>query len=156
MPENNIEQEAEKFAWIQYYYDLSVHQAKVEAKLAKPEEAPKEPTLSSDYFENKEAKEKMVKKYQEARAKGKFSSASKLSTTKDVQEGVKKLIDNSEYKDAYNSLNPNKVEDIGAIQAMNTYFNDLYQYNITPAPGKEPKASDYFYKDYKGKIAPVK
>jgi hypothetical protein len=155
MTEDNIEQEAEKFAWIQYYYDLAVHQAKVEAKLAKPEDAPKEPSMSSDYFERKEAVEKMIKKYQEARAKGKFSSASKLSTTKDVQEGVQQLIDNSEYKDVYNSLDPNNIENIGAIKAMNAYFNDLYQYNVTPVPGKEPKASNYFKKDYKGKITPV-
>jgi len=155
MPEGNIEQEAEKFAQIQYYADLAKHQAKVEAKLAKPEDAPKEPTLSSDYFENKEAKEKMVKQYQEARAKRKFSSASKLSTTRDIQEGIQQLIDNSEYKDVYNSLNPNKVENIGAIKAMNAYFNDLYQYNVTPVMGKEPKAKDYFYKDSNGKITPV-
>lgn len=155
MPEGNIEQEAEKFAQIQYYADLAKHQAKVEAKLAKPEDAPKEPTLSSDYFENKEAKEKMVKQYQEARAKRKFSSASKLSTTRDVQEGIQQLIENSEYKDTYNSLDPNKVENIGAIKAMNAYFNDLYQYNVTPVPGKQPKARDYFYKDYNGKITPV-
>jgi hypothetical protein len=155
MPEDNIEQEAEKFAWVQYYHDLAVHQAKVEAKLAKPEDAPKEPSMSSDYFESREAKEKMVQKYQEARATGKFSSASKLSTSKDVQEGVQKLIENSEYKDTYKALYPNKVEDIGGIQAMNAYFNDLYKYNVTPVPGKEPKASDYFKKDYKGKITPV-
>ena len=155
MPENNIEQEAEKFAQIQYYADLAKHQAKVEAKLAKPEEAPKEPSLSSDYFESREAKEKMVEKYQAARATGKFSSASKLSTSKDVQEGVQKLIENNEYKDTYKALDPNKVEDIGGIQAMNAYFNDLYKYNVTPVPGKEPKASDYFKKDYKGKITPV-
>jgi hypothetical protein len=155
MPENNIEQEAEKFAQIQYYADLAKHQAKVEANLAKPEDAPKEPSMSSDYFESREAKEKMVKKYQEARATGKFSSASKLSTAKDVQDGVQKLIESSTYKDSYNALDPNKVEDIGAIKAMNAYFNDLYQYNVTPAPGKEPKEKDYFYKDYKGKITPV-
>lgn len=155
MPEDNIEQEAEKFAWIQYYYDLSVHQAKVEAKLAKPEDAPKEPVLSNNAVERKEQLEKMVKQYQEARAKGKFSSASKLSTTKDLQEGVQQLIDNSQYKDMYNSLDPNKVENIGAIKAMNAYFNDLYQYNITPVMGAEPKADDYFYKDSNGKITPV-
>lgn len=156
MPEGDIEQEAEKFAQIQYYADLAKHQAKVEAKLSKPEDAPKEPNISSDYFERKEAVEKMVEKYQEARAKGKFSSSSKLSTARDVQEGVQQLIDNSEYKEVYNSLDPNNVENIGAIQAMNTYFNDLYEYNVTPVPGKEPKAKDYFYKDYKGKITPVK
>jgi hypothetical protein len=155
MPENNIEQQAEKFAWIEYYAELAKHQAKVEAKIAKPEDAPKEPTMSNDYFESQKAKEKMIKRYQEARAKRKFSSASKLSTARDVQEGIQKLIDNSEYKDTYRSLDPNNVENIGGIKAMNTYFNDLYQYNITPAPGKEPKASDYFYKDYKGKITPV-
>lgn len=155
MTEDNIEQEAEKFAWIQYYYDLAVHQAKVEAKLAKPEDAPKEPSMSSDYFESREVKEKMVEKYQAARATGKFSSASKLSTSKDVQEGVQKLIENSEYKDTYNSLDPNNIENIGAIKAMNAYFNDLYQYNVTPVPGKEPKASNYFKKDYKGKIIPI-
>ena len=155
MPENSIEQESEKFAWIQYYHDLAVHQAKLEAKLAKPEEAPKEPLSSTDYFENQEAKEKMLKKYQEARATGKFSSASKLSTTKDVQEGVQKLIESSPYKDIYNSLDPNNVENIGAIKAMNAYFNDLYKYNVTPAPGKEPKAASYFKEDYKGKITPV-
>jgi len=155
MPENNVEQEAEKFAQIQYYYDLAVHQAKVEAKLAKPEEAPKEPSMSSDYFESQEQKKKWVEAYQTARATGKFSSASKLSTSKDVQEGVQKLIDSSPYKDSYNALDPNKVENIGAIKAMNTYFNDLYKYNVTPVPGKEPKASDYFYKDYNGKITPV-
>lgn len=155
MPENNIEQQAEKFAWIEYYAELAKHQAKIEAKLSKPEDAPKEPVMSSDYFENKEAKEKMVKRYQEARAKRKFSSASKLSTTRDVQEGIQQLIENSEYKDTYNSLDPNNVENIGAIKAMNAYFNDLYQYNVTPVMGKEPKAKDYFYKDYNGKITPV-
>lgn len=155
MPENNIEQEAEKFAQIQYYYDLSVHQAKVEAKLAKPEEAPKEPALSNNFIENQAQKEKMVQKYQEARATGKFSSASKLSTSKEVQEGVQNLIENSPYKDMYNSLNPNNVENIGAIKAMNTYFNDLYKYNVTPVMGAEPKADDYFYKDSNGKITPV-
>jgi hypothetical protein len=155
MPENNVEQEAEKFAQIQYYYDLAVHQAKVEAKLAKPEEAPKEPSMSSDYFESQEQKKKWVEAYQTARATGKFSSASKLSTSKDVQEGVQKLIDSSPYKDSYNALDPKKVENGGAIKAMYTYFNDLYKYNVTPVPGKEPKASDYFYKDYNGKITPV-
>jgi len=133
-----------------------VHQAKVEAKLAKPEEAPKEPTLSSDYFENQEQKKKWVEAYQAARATGKFSSASKLSTSKDVQEGIQQLIENSEYKDAYNSLNPKNYEDAGAIKAMNAYFNDLYQYNVTPVMGAEPKAKEYFYKDSNGKIAPVK
>jgi hypothetical protein len=155
MPENNVEQEAEKFAWVQYYHDLAVHQAKVEARLAKPDEAPKEPSMSSDYFESQEQKKKWIEAYQAARATGKFSSASKLSTSKDVQEGVQKLIDSSPYKDSYNALDPNKVENIGAIKAMNTYFNDLYKYNVTPVPGKEPKASDYFYKDYNGKITPV-
>jgi hypothetical protein len=155
MPEDNIEQEAEKFAWIQYYRDLAVYQAKVEAKLAKPEEAPKEPALSNNVIENQDQKEKMVQKYQEARATGKFSSASKLSTSKEVQEGVQNLIENSPYKDMYNSLNPNNVENIGAIKAMNTYFNDLYKYNVTPVMGAEPKADDYFYKDSNGKITPV-
>jgi hypothetical protein len=155
MPENNVEQEAEKFALVQYYHDLAVHQAKVEAKLAKPEEAPKEPSSSSDYFESQEQKKKWVEAYQAARATGKFSSASKLSTSKDLQEGVQKLIDSSPYKDSYNALDPKKVENVGAIKAMNTYFNDLYKYNVTPVPGKEPKASDYFYKDYNGKITPV-
>jgi len=155
MPEDNIEQEAEKFAWIQYYRDLAVYQAKVEAKLAKPEEAPKEPVLSNNAVERKEQLEKMVQKYQEARATGKFSSASKLSTSKDVQEGVQNLIENSPYKDMYNSLNPNNVENIGAIKAMNTYFNDLYKYNVTPVMGAEPKADDYFYEDSNGKITPV-
>jgi len=78
-----------------------------------------------------------------------------LSITKDVQEGVQQLIDNSQYKDMYNSLDPNKVDNIGAIKAMNAYFNDLYQYNITPVMGAEPKADDYFYKDSNGKITPV-
>jgi len=155
MSEKDEVESAHKFAWIQYYYDLAIHQAKVEAKLAKPEEAPQPPIESSNYIESEEQKKKWLENYQNARATGKFSSASKLSTTRDVQEGIQQLIDNSEYKDIYNSLDPNKVENIGAIKAMNAYFNDLYQYNVTPVPGKQPKASDYFYKDYNGKITPV-
>ncbi|NBQ48257.1 MAG: hypothetical protein EBU33_07370, partial [Sphingobacteriia bacterium] len=98
--------------------------------------------------------EKMYKNYSDAKAKGKFKSTSPIANSKQIQENINSLIENSEYKDAYKALNPSKIEDAGAIKAVNEYFFELYKYNTTPNISNKPYPGDYF-DNYNGKIIAV-
>jgi hypothetical protein len=147
--------DAMKFAWVQYYADKARYEAKAMAKLITTEEAPKEPKLGGLNDEERKNKIKQINQnYIDARANKKFSSSSKLSNSKTVQEGVQNLIENSEFKEAYNALKPSNRDDIAAIAAVKEYFLELYKYNQTPGLSAEPQAGDYF-KNYNGKITPV-
>tara|TARA_R110000868_G_scaffold83813_5_gene236695 strand:- start:4734 stop:16211 length:11478 start_codon:yes stop_codon:yes gene_type:complete len=150
----SMPEDAMRFALIQYYADKAKYDAKVAARIKDVGEEPKVPGSSNQASEIAKEEEKMYKNYSDAKAKGKFKSTSPIANSKQIQENINSLIENSEYKDAYKALNPNKIEDVGAIKAVNEYFFELYKYNITPGISNKPYPGDYF-DNYNGKIIAV-
>jgi predicted RNase H-like HicB family nuclease len=146
--------DAMKWALIKYYAEKAKYDAKVAAKIKNVGDEPKVPGSATKAVERTTESEKMYKDYVEAKAMGKFKSTSQNVNTKEVNEKLKSMIEGSEYKDAYNKLDPNKFEDISAITAVNEYFLELYKYNTSPNMSVKPYPANYFYIS-NGKIIPV-
>jgi hypothetical protein len=146
--------DAMKWALIKYYAEKAKYDAKVAAKIKNVGDEPKVPGSATKAVERTTESEKMYKNYVEAKAMGKFKSTSQNVNTKEVNEKLKSMIEGSEYKDAYNKLDPNKFEDISAITAVNEYFLELYKYNTSPNMSVKPYPANYFYIS-NGKIIPV-
>jgi hypothetical protein len=150
---NSLGDDAFKYAYLQYLYDKSKYDAKVNAGII-PAEEPKNPLQNTgDAIKEREKNEKIQKNYQKAKEEGKFSdSKSKKKIAKTQAQYISDNISALESSDnqLYNAYNASNV---GGKMAIEKYLSDKFLFEQGQKPF-EPYKEQYFYIS-DGKIVPI-